>query len=788
MNRIVYLYLWEKNRMNHKNIVNICYGLLIYLVVFASTTISEGEEMNPLTLEDLLKFNVFVNRVPIDITSDGNWVTYNTQNRELYEGGGGNSAYSKTGVMIEMVYGMIRVTNTRTGEHRNLTPDWGSSWAPRWSPQGTHLAFYSDRMGKPHLYVWNRESDDMQEFASETVKTFFGFEVPKWTPDGRFVLFKSISPTDSESVPDEPKPMPNDSQKPPFVVIWDWPKRELQERKNKSIQKNEQPKAIERGRGNKDLTIADIRTGKTLSLMKRYNIRSFDIAPNGEYAAVTVSLGSETPNAQQQIFDLYILPLPKELSETPSTEIEPIVRKIRLAYGITVNWSPDSKHVAWTTGGEGGKLASGNAYVVEVETGIVRNLTENLDVDLGRAYQPPLWTAKVDALLCIANGDVWKVPLNDGVIQNLTENFELFVRDVFYSSEGYTPLTIDNTVIMKTNDHRFYRLSLTDDTITLLHENKHGYVHAGRFHQDVAEETGEFIYIVESDQKPKEIWMSDATSESPRQITDINPHLKTINFGRSELIEWTLEDGKTVKGILMLPFEASEKNPVPMIVEVYAGGMSSSGINRFSFAKNLWHFEPGMFVSRGYAVFLPDFPVEKIEPYKQFSNIVLPGIDAAIATKKVDPERLGVIGQSFGGYTVNVLITQTTRFKAAIAVASVGNVISGFLSQPNTGWYEVGQFGMGGPLWEYPQRYIDGSPVFHLDKVETPLLLIHGDQDFIPFEQAKEMFIGLARLKKEAVLVKYKEADHWPGFWSNEKLADYWERVLNWFDEYLMPN
>ena len=771
--------------MNHKNIVNICYGLLICFVVFASTTISEGEEMNPLTLEDLLKFNVFVGRVPIDITSDGNWVAYNTQNRELYEGGGGNSAYSKTGVMIEMAYGMIWVTNTRTGEHRNLTSDWGSSWAPRWSPQGTHLAFYSDRMGKPHLYVWNRESDDMQVFSSETIKTFFGFEVPKWTPDGRFVLFKSISPTDSKPVPDEPKPSPKTSQKPPFVVIWDWPKRELQKRENKSIRKDDQPKAIERGRGNKDLTIADIRTGKTLSLMQRYNIRSFDIAPNGEYVAVTVNLGSETTDAQQQIFDLYILPLPKALSETSSTEVEPLVRKIRFAYGITVSWSPDSKYVAWTTGGESGKLALGNASVVEVETGIVRNLTKSLDVDLGRVYQPPLWTAKGDALLCIAKGDVWKVPLNDGVIQNLTENFERSVRDVFYPSEGYTPLTVDNTVIMQTNDHGFYRLSLTDDTITLLHENKHQYVHAGRFHQDVAEETGEFIYIVESNQKPQDIWMSDATSESPRQITDVNPHLKTINFGRSELIEWTLEDGKTVKGILMLPLEASEKNPVPMIVEVYAGGMSSSGINRFSFAKNLWHFEPGMFVSRGYAVFMPDFPVQKIEPYKQFSNIVLPGIDAAIATKKVDPARLGVIGQSFGGYTVNVLITQTTRFKAAIAVASVSNVISGFLNEPNTGWYEVGQFGMGGPLWEYPQRYIDSSPVFHLDKVETPLLLIHGDQDFIPFEQAKEMFIGLARLKKEAVLLKYKEADHWPGFWSNEKLADYWERVLNWFDEYL---
>ena len=421
-----------------------------------------------------------------------------------------------------------------------------------------------------------------------------------------------------------------------------------------------------------------------------------------------------------------------------------------------------------------------------METGIVRNLTENLDVDLGREYQPPLWTAEGDALLCIANGDVWKVPLNDGVIQNLTENFEFSVRDVFYPSEGYTPLTVDNAITIRAS-HNFYRLSLTDDTITLLYEAEHRNVHAGRFRQDVAEATGEFIYVVESSQEPPNIWMSDATFESPRQITDVNPHLRTIDFGRSELIEWTLEDGQTVKGVLVLPSEASEQAPAPMIVSVYAGGMYySSRINRFAHAENVGGTHPGMFVSRGYALFLPDFPVQKIEPYKQFSDVILPGIDAAIATKRVDAQRLGVIGHSFGGYTVNVLITQTTRFKAAVASASIGNLISGYLNSGlGTGWYEAGQGGMGGPLWEFPQRYIDGSPVSHLDKVETPLLLIHGDQDFIPFEQAQEMFMGLARLEKEVVLLKYKEADHWHGFWSNEKLADYWERVLNWFDEYL---
>ncbi len=771
--------------MNFKNIVNICYGLFLCFVAFTSTTISEGEEMNPLTLEDLLKFNTFVFRVPIDITSDGNWIAYNTQNREQYEGGGGDSWYSKTGVMTEMAYGTVWVTNTRTGKHRNLTPGWGSSWAPRWSPDGRHLAFFSDRLGKPHLFIWDRETDDMQEFASATVRTFFGFEVPKWTPDGRFVLFKSASSEDdpnfNETVQDESQV----SRKTSFVEVWDWHKRQLKQQENEA-ENGELQESQHRAKHTKlivDVVIADTKTGKTFPLMKGYEIRNLDIAPNGEQVAVTVYLGYEVPTSQQPVYDLYVLPL----SDALTTGIEPIARKIRLGYdGITVSWSPNSRYIAFTTEGD---LASGDAYIVEVETGIVRNLTEDLDVDLGRLYKPPLWTADGEALLCIANGEIWKVPLNEGTIRNLSKNFEISVHDVFYPSEGYTPWTVDNAITINTSDQGFYRFSLTDETIAFLHKDENRIVHANRLHQDVAEETGEFIYVVESNQEPQNIWMSDTAFESPRQITNINPHLKTIDFGRSELIEWTLEDGRTVKGILVLPSEASEENPAPMIVSVYAGDEPSALINIFAFGENVGSAHPGMFVSRGYALFLPDLPVPEIEPYKQFSNVLLPGIDAAIATKKVDAERLGVIGHSYGGYTVNTLITQTTRFKAAVASASIGNLISGYLIEPgtglSTGWHETGGGGMGGTLWEFPQRYIDGSPIFHLDKVETPLLLIHGDQDFVPFEQAQEMFMGLARLKKEVVLLKYKEADHWHGFWSNEKLADYWERVINWFNEYL---
>jgi len=740
--------------------------------------------MNRFTLEDALKLNIFAPAVPIDINADGRWLAYTTRNRENYEGS------ATKGVAMEAAGATVWVTDTQTGQHRNLTPDWGSSWAPRWSPDGVRLAFFSDRNDEPHLFVWNRETDAIQMFTSATVWTFFGWDGPKWTPNGRFVLFRAfpknpVSLTD-ESVSGEPRASEEES----FVEVWDWPKRRLREQKHETAEEDQSPDEQTQRQPDSDLVLADVESGETMRLMKGHLILSFDIAPNGKQVTVAVSLGAETPASQQAVFDLYVLPLLVEPSEVKTEKIEPLVRRIRFEnYAMTVSWSPDSSSIAYTTGGQ--LVESGDAFVVDVDTGALRNLTETLDVDLGQEYQPPLWTEDGTALLCIAKGNIWKVPLADGPILNCTQNSQLSVRDVFYPSEGYTAWTVDDTITMKAYDPEqsrqgFYRLHLTDGTITPLHEDEHRTFYAYRFRMDVAEKTGQFVYSAESNQEPEDIWMSDAAFESPRRVTNVNPHFEAIEFGVSELIEWTNEDGKQVKGILLLPREASETNPVPMIVSVYPGAEPSPhDINKFGLGE-----EPQvcaeLFASRGYAVFYPGIPVEGVESYKQIAKSVLPGLDAAIATGKVDAERLGITGLSFGGYAVNVLITQTTRFKAAISEAPLSDMISSYLGEGDTGWHESGQAQMGGTLWEYPQRYIDGSPVFHLDRIETPLLLICNNQDY-SFAQGKEMFTGLARLGKEVVLVKYKDADHWPGVWSNEKLADYWERVLSWFDEYLRP-
>ena len=172
--------------------------------------------------------------------------------------------------------------------------------------------------------------------------------------------------------------------------------------------------------------------------------------------------------------------------------------------------------------------------------------------------------------------------------------------------------------------------------------------------------------------------------------------------------------------------------------------------------------------------------------------MVLSGIDTLIDMGIADPNRLGIMGHSYGGYCVNALITQTPRFAAAVSSAGCGNLISfyGHLTEEGDSqwihWTESGQAKIGGSLWEFRDRYIENSPIFFLDKVETPLLLVVGALDVPVVPQAGEMFSGLRRLGKKAVLARYEGEGHSQiTSWRYANIADYWQRVLSWFDEHL---
>ena len=178
---------------------------------------------------------------------------------------------------------------------------------------------------------------------------------------------------------------------------------------------------------------------------------------------------------------------------------------------------------------------------------------------------------------------------------------------------------------------------------------------------------------------------------------------------------------------------------------------------------------------------------------RDLAKTVLPGVNKAIDLGIADPERLGIMGASYGGYSTLALITQTTRFKAAVMHAGFGNLISDYGEMMRDGsarsitLAENGQTRMGGTPWQYRDRFIENSPVFYLDRVQTPLLITHGSKDnAVPPFLGDEIFVGLRRLGKEVTYAKYEGEDHTLTNYPNQ--VDYLNRVFSWFGDHLTPS
>jgi dipeptidyl aminopeptidase/acylaminoacyl peptidase len=197
-----------------------------------------------------------------------------------------------------------------------------------------------------------------------------------------------------------------------------------------------------------------------------------------------------------------------------------------------------------------------------------------------------------------------------------------------------------------------------------------------------------------------------------------------------------------------------------------------------------------LLATRGYAVLMPDVPYRRGTVMSDIQKAVLPGINKVIEMGIADSDRIGVWGHSFGGYAVLSLIVQTTRFKAAVDSAGVSNVISSYGQMEANGnsiYIAVSeeQF-TGGTLWEKREKFIENSPVFYLDKVQTPLLIFQGTSDDATNPtHSDQVFVFLRSLGKEVEYVKYTDQVHAPSLWSYPYQVDRLNRTIAWFDQWL---
>jgi dipeptidyl aminopeptidase/acylaminoacyl peptidase len=231
--------------------------------------------------------------------------------------------------------------------------------------------------------------------------------------------------------------------------------------------------------------------------------------------------------------------------------------------------------------------------------------------------------------------------------------------------------------------------------------------------------------------------------------------------------------------VLRYPVSYEKGRTYPTVFEIYE-----------TFFDNGFNGRAAMLAGRGYAVFHPSVNLVVGRPGESWAKGVTAAANKLIDMGVADPDRLGVHGTSYGGYATVLLLTETDRFKAAINISGKVNMVSFYtdserLGVRNTHAPEKSQDRIGGTLWEFPERYIEHSAIFRLDRVKTPLLTISGDQDpNVPANQSRELYYALRRLGKEVEWVRYVNGGHRPPNSVAESI-DFEQRIVAWYDKYL---
>ena len=729
----------------------------------------------PFTIIDALSLKTFLPDTPIALTPDGSFVAYAVPLKSWL--GRVTGDFLPTGAPSCVGGSEIWVTEIRTGKTKNLTSGWGTNWAPVWSPDGSQLTFYSDKNGIAQLWIWNRQTGETSLACKEATRGFLPADTPQWTPDGKRIAFK-LRPKDESSTKQN-----QHEEKPPSITVWECGLEDAP----KPLTGILAPIWWAEG-CLADIGLVELETGRVSVLVADLRAERMAMSPDGCSLAVMLLTSEESAKVGKVRRDLCLLPI-------DGGEPIQVVLSLPLSHTVPFSWAPDSKRIAC--------IINGHIWVVSREGGTAQNLTEGCTTGGFDWEEPPLWSADGRYIFGIADNQAWAISPDSKRVRSLTEGSPLYqrgvrgdlprlVRGIVHAYDNRTIWTLNDTSLVvrtinqETKAHGFYCIDWdTGETRCLFEEAKW---HGWETFPNVSAADNLLVYRAEDSSHPVDLWGYDAASEDCRRITALNPDLQEFRLGEVRLISYKSEDGRTLQAILLLPANYQPEKRYPLITWIYPGEPFIDYVN--CFGVRWWPVDNlQIFASAGYAVLIPDMPQKEGGPAKQLLGLVLPAIDEIIKQGIVDPKRLGLVGHSYGGYCVNILITQTKRFRAAVSVFGMCDLVSFYGSMnsegdnPFVGFVESGQVNLGCSLWEAPERYIENSPIFFLDKVETPLLLICGTGDEVDDRQAREMFSGLRRLSKRAVLVRYPNEAH--SFDQGENAVDYWNRVLSWFDEHL---
>jgi dipeptidyl aminopeptidase/acylaminoacyl peptidase len=794
--------------------IQVCSSKFYLLVVFlagcaaARGQATRSQQLAPLPFDDVLRMRSLGEVLPMEVSPDGTWLAYTVHSRtgsvprDDYE-------FFRTGVPVFGLGCDLYLVNIRTREIKNLTGDKGSNWLPGWSPDSRYLAFLSDRdgSGSARVWIWDSVHDQLTK-GSDAAISMFGSQAIQWTRDGRQVVVATV-PEGMSGAEYLSTAMFGGAAGMTFpegkssssVLLY----------RSQAIAPNEQVRpgseALNRSLTLHDLTLVNVVQQKTRTLIHGQRVSTFALSPDGSFLVYARPQASDRPGSQELLFDLHAMSL-------FTNEEKVVASGIRLTAGIPAfSISPDSSKLSYRSIGVGQKRL--DVYVVDLNGGKARNVTrfntpaagdsvaKNQQWPFSPIAQPyslkPLWAPDGDFVYFIDGGTFWRAAVLQNDVQEVAriENRQVIKLLSPRPDLLWMPRGKKSTIVITRDDlgkqDGFYKVDLTTGVTTKLRESGECFTCTrameGKFMTAVPDGTF-FAYSSEDAEHGPDIWWGDADFRNRSRLTHLNPEIENYKMGTARVIDWLDDDGEKRQGALMLPSDYQEGRRYPLVVLVYGGRRLSDSVTKFGgFDSVLRYSNIQLLATRGYAILMPDVPQRLGTPMLDTAKAVLPGVNRVVEMGIADPDRLGVMGHSYGGYTTLALIVQTTRFKAAIEASGFGNLVGlyGEMDKDGTGFGTAleasGQL-MGGSPWEYRDSYIENSPIFYLNRVGTPLLVVHGAEDTAsaPF-LGDELFVGLRRLGKQVEYVKYEGEAHLLVSYSNQ--LDLCNRMIAWFDNHL---
>lgn len=600
-----------------------------------------------------------------------------------------------------------------------------------------------------------------------------------FSENGNFIFFGTNS---------KPRPEPKDSlldEEKPLLDIWTWKDREMQPEQKVNLEKEKKRtyRAVYNIDKSKFFQLADINVREIRTIQKG----------NGKYA-----LGIDNSN-----YKLESSWTGRPNSDYYLIDVETGNKYLALKNKSNVSLSPSGNYLVWYEPADSSYYSkatnSANSEIKNISSSIpVVFCDEKWDMPGNPVPYGITGFSDNDKFIFIYDRyDIWRVDL-DGlkVPVNATHNYgrknylKLRYKKLDQEEEF---IDTNKPAMLHAFDERskaegFFSADFRNfsDPKMLLMEDYH-------FESLTKSKNAEIImWTRENVKESSDLWVSNTEFEKRRKISEINPQQNDFVWPIVKLVKWNSFSGVPLEGLLYLPETIDLNKQYPMIVYFYE--RNSDNLNAYTEpSPSRSTVNRSFFASNDYIVFIPDIIYREGYPGQDAFDAVISGTQfVSNMFPFVDSKKIGIQGQSWGGYQTAWLITQTDMFAAAGAGAPVSNMTSAYggirwesgLSRMFQ--YEQTQSRIGATLWEKPLHYIENSPIFYVPKIKTPLLIMHNDNDgAVPWYQGIELFTAMRRLNKPVWMLTYNNEDHnlKAESWANR--MDLTIRMKQFFDHYL---